>query len=204
MKLLWRILSPFVLIVAFTAPVYAFITASAAPGLPPRQPLPPVTAIPVVAIPSYDSVVPVLVYHDISSADERYTVTPQAFATQMAALHRAGFHTVTAGQMLAFLHDRAQLPDRPLLITFDDGLGSEWRIADRILAKYGMHAVVFATTRQEQHGFYYLHPVEIQAMIKSGLWDMEGRADVKNFYERLRTFRVRVYHTTAATELLKL
>jgi hypothetical protein len=204
MKLLWRILSPFVLIVAFTAPVYAFITASAAPGLPPRQAPPPVTAIPVAAIPSYDSMVPVLVYHDISSAAERYTVTPQAFGTQMAALHRAGFHTVTAGQMLAFLHDHAQLPDRPLLIAFDDGLGSEWRVADRILAKYGMHAVVFATTRQEQHGFYYLHPVEIQAMIKSGRWDMEGRADVKNFYERLRTFRVRVYHTTAATELLKL
>jgi hypothetical protein len=204
MKLLWRILSPFVLIVAFTAPVYAFITASAAPGLPPRQTPPPVTAIPVATIPSYDSMVPVLVYHDISNAGERYTVTPQAFATQMAALHRAGFHTVTARQMLAFLHDHAQLPDRPLLIAFDDGLGPEWRVADPILAKYHMHATAFAITRRVQHGFYYLHPAETEAMIESGRWDMERHADVKKYYVWGRTFRARVYHKTTAKGLLEL
>src|SRR5690348_1808265 len=123
MKLLWRLLRPFLLIAAFTAPVYAFIIASAAPGLPPRQTPPLVTAVPVAAIPSYDSMVPVLLYHDISGADERYTVTAQAFATQMAALHRSGFHTVTARQVVAFLQHHAPLPDRPVLIAFDDGLG---------------------------------------------------------------------------------
>jgi polysaccharide deacetylase len=204
MKRIWRILGSFVLAVAFMAPVYAFIKASAAPALPPRQPPPPVTTVPVVTIPSYHSAVPVLVYHDLSNADERYTVTPQAFATQIAALHRAGFHTITAGQMLGFLHEHARLPDKPFLIAFDDGLGSEWRIADPILAKYRMHAVAFVITRQAQHGFYYLHPAEIQAMIKSGRWDMKSHADVKQYYVRHRTFRARVYHKTTATDLLRL
>jgi hypothetical protein len=202
MKHILRILGSIALLLAFTAPVYAFIKASAAPALPSRQPPPTVKNVPVADILSYDSAVPVLVYHDLSKIDERYTVTPRAFAMQMAALHRAGFHTITAGQMLGFLQEHTQLPDRPLMIAFDDGLGSEWRVADPIFAKYGMHGVVFATTRQEQHGFYYLQPVEIEAMIKSGRWDMEGRGDIKSYYQRLRTFRIRVYHTTTARELL--
>jgi hypothetical protein len=74
-----------------------------------------VTTVPVVTIPSYHSAVPVLVYHDLSNADERYTVTAPAFATQIAALHRAGCHTITAGQMLGFLHEHARLPDKPFL-----------------------------------------------------------------------------------------
>jgi peptidoglycan/xylan/chitin deacetylase (PgdA/CDA1 family) len=89
-------------------------------------------------------------YHEISPAGEtssRLAVPPEAFAEQLAYLRDAGFQTVTASCLAEFLAGRGgPLPDRPVVLTFDDGFEDFHRRAMPLLARYGYTATVFVTT----------------------------------------------------------
>jgi peptidoglycan/xylan/chitin deacetylase (PgdA/CDA1 family) len=94
--------------------------------------------------------VPILMYHEVSPASEtasRLAVPPAAFAAQLAYLHDAGFETVTAGHLAAILAGGAgQLPDRAVVLTFDDGFVDFYSRAMPMLDRYGFTATVFVTT----------------------------------------------------------
>jgi peptidoglycan/xylan/chitin deacetylase (PgdA/CDA1 family) len=125
------------------------------------------------AVPDYHGGVIVLCYHDISARPHnRYTVTPAAFAAQMAALRASGFHTIGAATLAAYLDGaRVSLPRRPLLLTFDDGAKGTWIYADPILRRLGYRATVFLITGDvSHHQPYYLDWSEVEAMARSGRW----------------------------------
>lgn len=89
---------------------------------------------------------PVLMYHHLVSegaASEDTVVTEDSFRAQIAALSEAGYTTVTPEDVIAFVEDGVPLPDKPLMITFDDGYTSNLTIAAPILEEYGMCATVF-------------------------------------------------------------
>jgi peptidoglycan/xylan/chitin deacetylase (PgdA/CDA1 family) len=94
--------------------------------------------------------VPILMYHEIATRHDtgsRLAVSPDSFAAQLAHLDEAGFTTLTvSGLAAALAGEPARLPERPVLITFDDGFADFHREALPVLAKYGFTATVFVTT----------------------------------------------------------
>lgn len=92
--------------------------------------------------------VPVLAYHRVAddgpAALSPWRVTPQAFEAQMRLLRRHGYYTVTPEQMLQHMHQRAPLPGRPVLITFDDAYQDFADAAWPVLQARGFGATVFA------------------------------------------------------------
>jgi peptidoglycan/xylan/chitin deacetylase (PgdA/CDA1 family) len=149
-----------------TRPPYYGVSAQIGVALPRHSPVP-------APAPSYRDGVAILCYHDLSPLPHnRYTVTPAAFAAQMLALHRAGYHTISAADFTAFLAGRhPSLPARPLLITFDDGAKGTWTYADRILGQLGFQATVFLITGDvSHHQPYYLDWPEVEAMQETGRW----------------------------------
>jgi hypothetical protein len=179
-RLPWRLVRVGLLMAALAVPVYFFVRLHASPV--PMQVDPPrvsLAASSLAMVPPYDGALPVLVYHDISSRPGRQTVQPRRFAEQMAALQLAGFHTVSAAQTLAFLRGRSTLPQRPVMIAFDNGLGSAWRVADPILAQHGFRAISFINDeRVGRAGYYYLRAGELEAMMRSGRWELEAQVDL--------------------------
>ncbi len=99
---------------------------------------------------NYRGVVPVLLYHGIDAVPrsrEPYSTTPAEFARQRAMLSGDGFHAISIAQYARFAgRDVEELPDRPILITFDDGRLDSYQGADAILARYGMRATMFVIT----------------------------------------------------------
>jgi len=88
--------------------------------------------------------VPILMYHhfaDDGSPD--VTISGDAFERQMKALHDAGYTTISFEQLRDYVYNGAALPERPLLITIDDGYMSVYDTAYPILKKYGMKATAF-------------------------------------------------------------
>ena len=87
---------------------------------------------------------PVLLYHHF---DENVTadtvVSPGRFREQMIALKEAGYTTVTLRQIVDYVEQGVPLPDKPILITMDDGYTSNLTIAAPILEELGMCATVF-------------------------------------------------------------
>jgi peptidoglycan/xylan/chitin deacetylase (PgdA/CDA1 family) len=119
----------------------------------------------------------VLTYHDINPVgrDSTYIVRPVAFEAQMQMLHAAGYRTLTADQFAAYVQGRFVPAPRSVLITFDDGTAGLWVYADRILARYGFHAVSFVITgRVGTHRPYYLTWPEIAHLSRTGRWDFES------------------------------
>ena len=94
--------------------------------------------------------VPVLMYHEIASATDtasRLAVPPDAFAAQLGYLHDHGFTPLTAGTLAAALADGGQgLPERPIVLTFDDGFADFHAVALPLLRRYDFAATLFVTT----------------------------------------------------------
>jgi peptidoglycan/xylan/chitin deacetylase (PgdA/CDA1 family) len=74
------------------------------------------------------------------------TVTPAAFAAQMAWLVRHRFHAVTQEQAYAALFKGHALPPRPVLITFDDGYRDVYTYALPILRRLHLAATEYVIT----------------------------------------------------------
>lgn len=128
-------------------------------------------------LPRYRHAVPVLVYHGVNDRRDVYSVSRQAFASQMQMLHAAGFEAIGIEQYVRFIHgDGAGLPERPILITFDDGRLDSYRGADRILARYGLRATMFAITAQVGSSRFYADWRELREMAASGRWDVQLHA----------------------------
>ena len=94
--------------------------------------------------------VPVLMYHEIAdqaaSADP-FAVAPDVFARHLAYLREAGFNTLTAGELAAFLADgTGSLPERPVVLTFDDGYGDFYTAALPVMKQHGFTGTLFQTT----------------------------------------------------------
>jgi peptidoglycan/xylan/chitin deacetylase (PgdA/CDA1 family) len=92
--------------------------------------------------------IPILLYHSISEDATRryrpYAIDPGRFREQMEAIAEGGFRTLTVTELASMLADpTAQLPERCLLITFDDGFEEVHRIALPILAGLGLRATAF-------------------------------------------------------------
>ena len=70
--------------------------------------------------------VPVLMYHDVSYLGYGYSKTPEIFKKQMQELKNAGFHTVFFSQLIDFVEQGTPLPDKPIVISIDDGYATNY------------------------------------------------------------------------------
>jgi peptidoglycan/xylan/chitin deacetylase (PgdA/CDA1 family) len=97
--------------------------------------------------------VPVLCFHQVrswragDSPSARTIITPpQRFADQIAALARAGYTTISPDQLLMYLQSGVRLPDRPVLLTFDDASQGQYTTALPVLVKHRFTATFFVMT----------------------------------------------------------
>ena len=91
----------------------------------------------------YTKDVPVLMYHNIADEPNDMTVTPETFRMHMETLAENGYTTVTLDDMVNYVYYGGELPEKPVLITFDDGYYSNYEYAYPVLSELGMKAVIF-------------------------------------------------------------
>ena len=122
--------------------------------------------------------VPILMYHYISvppPGSDRYrlalSVTPANFDAQMAFLKQAGYHAVTLYDLYAYLAQGQALPDKPVILTFDDGYVDALTQAMPILHKYGFVGTFFVLTGPADGGGAGEHLTweQIAAMSATGM-----------------------------------
>ncbi|WP_369215180.1 polysaccharide deacetylase family protein [Streptomyces flavofungini] len=94
--------------------------------------------------------VPILMYHAVAHAPNEAThelsVSPEAFTRQMEVLGERGFTPLTTARLAAVWRSGGELPERPVLITFDDGYEGVHRYALPVLAKHGFASTLFVST----------------------------------------------------------
>ena len=94
---------------------------------------------------AYTKRVPVLMYHMLGEEDGEngMIISPQRFEEQLKSLKDNGYETVTLEQLRDYVTTNSSLPEKPVLITFDDGYLSNYEYAYPLLEQYGYNAAVF-------------------------------------------------------------
>jgi peptidoglycan/xylan/chitin deacetylase (PgdA/CDA1 family) len=144
--------------------------------------------------------VPVLCYHKFSlHKEDAMTVTREAFETQLKFLHDHGYHVITLDQLHDFMDFKAQIPEKSVVITIDDGWRSTYDIAYPLLKRYGYPATLFVYTNLITGSYETLSWDQIREMYANGI-DMqchtkthrslawkEGQESFEHYFESVQT-----------------
>lgn len=113
-----------------------FVEKGSVPGAPEGTKIPEST---------YTAQVPVLLYHHVAEEGQGTDIiSEKRFREHMQVLHENGYHPIFFQDLKDFVQLGTPLPEKPVVITFDDGYESNYTLAYPILQEYGMKATIFA------------------------------------------------------------
>jgi peptidoglycan/xylan/chitin deacetylase (PgdA/CDA1 family) len=97
--------------------------------------------------------VPILMYHQIrnldataTDLDRTWTVSPAQFEGQMDHLVQKGYTTISLDRFAEFIRGGIPLPEKPVILTFDDGWIEHYRVVFPILKRRGMTGTFYIYT----------------------------------------------------------
>ena len=130
--------------------------------------------------------IPIVMYHSILREPKKfgdYIVTPQQLESDLKYLKEKGYTTVTMAEVIAYVKEGAELPEKPVVLTFDDGYYNNYVYAYPLLRKYGMKGVLSIvgdytdkdTELQENNANYsYVTWEQVREMSESGVIEIQN------------------------------
>lgn len=124
--------------------------------------------------------VPIIMYHSILkdiSRSNKYTITPSTLEEDLKYINTNGYNTVTISDLISYVYDNKELPEKPIIITFDDGHYNNYGYVYPLLEKYNMKAVIsivgsytdkFSETDEANLNYSYLRWKDINELISTG------------------------------------
>lgn len=87
--------------------------------------------------------VPILMYHHFSeSPNNSGEVTPKKFREDMELIKGSGYNAIFLNDLLGYLEGSTDLPDNPIVITFDDGYLSNYEFAYPVAKELDMKITI--------------------------------------------------------------
>ncbi len=125
-------------------------------------------------IPAGSVTAPILLYHHVSTNFEtqnsRYNIPPEKFEEQIKWLFDNGYQTITISQLTHLIYYGGEIPQRPVVITFDDGNIDNYEYALPILKKYGFVAT-FYVVETYVNGADMISTDQVKELIQEG-WEI--------------------------------
>lgn len=92
---------------------------------------------------------PILMYHRIGyQPGDGIVVSPELFEKQLLFLKENNYQTISLATWHKSTTQGKKLPDKSIILTFDDGYKDNWEQAAPLLKKYGFSATVFMVAGQ--------------------------------------------------------
>ncbi len=149
-------------------------TVTATPTITPTS-APTATATPSkITIPAGSVTAPILLYHHVSTnsetQDSRYNIPPEKFEEQIKWLFDNGYQTINISELANLIYYGGEIPQRPVVITFDDGNIDNYSNALPILKKYGFVATFFVVETYV-NGEEMISTDQVKELIQNG-WEI--------------------------------
>ena len=124
--------------------------------------------------------VPIIMYQSIlkdPSRSNKYTVTPAVLEEDLKYIKDKGYTTVTIADLISYVYDDSPLPEKPIVLTFDDGHYNNYGYLFPLLEKYDMKAVIsivgsytdkFTETDEANLNYSYLRWKDIKELMDTG------------------------------------
>jgi len=170
-----------------------------------NRPTPTPTQAPLPA----EALVPILMYHYVSElpADaDAYrrdlSVSPEMFEAHLRYLDEAGYHPVTLTDVYLYLTEGYPLPEKPIVLTFDDGYRDAYEVVFPKLLEYGFPGTFFVlATPAHYESEAYLTWAQMEEMSDAGMaLEAHGRdhVDLRN-----RSYEYLVYQILGIKEAVE-
>jgi len=132
--------------------------------------------------------VPILCYHQIrdwrksdKKIDKDYIIPPATFKAHLKMLADSGYHTILPDQLYDYLTKGTPLPDKPIMLTFDDTDGDQFTVGRPELMKYGFKGVFFITFNNIAKNKYYMDRKQVRQLSDEGNTIANHTRDHTNF-----------------------
>lgn len=119
--------------------------------------------------------VPIFVYHSVSpyypsesKYRKKFDVEPNVFEKQMRYLRENGYTAISFDDLINHFSRNLFLPEKSVILTFDDGWENQYRYAFPILKKYNDTATFFIFTNAIGHKHFLTWP-EIKEFVAAGM-----------------------------------
>lgn len=148
-----------------------------------------------------DIKIPILLYHnfvtvvpELEPDDYNYINTPESFEENMKVIIQNGYTPISIKELYDAYNGKIVLPEKPILITFDDGYYSNYEYIYPILKKYKVKASIFVITNnigKEIDNIKYLSWENCLEMQDSGLVEIYSHSTRHIFYNKVPVREVR-------------
>jgi len=88
----------------------------------------------------------ILMYHSVSYNKVFFTVKPENFRRQMDYLYQNKYNVISLSELINFLKNKKEIPQKTVVLTFDDGYEDNYFNVFPILKGYNFPATIFLAT----------------------------------------------------------
>ena len=141
--------------------------------------------------------VPVIMYHGLirdPALQTDYYISPDVFESDLVYLKENGYNTVFISELIDYVYEGIPLPEKPVLLTFDDGYYNNYYYAYPLLKQYNMKASIsiigiytdmFSRTDENNAAYSHLTWTQLKEMAGSGLVEVLNHSyNMHNLKER--------------------
>ena len=114
--------------------------------------------------------VPVLYYHSVDPSEaNEVIISPEKLREELTFIKDSGYTTLTMSELNDYILNNAPIPEKSIVITFDDGYADNYANAFPILKELDMKATIFVISNFTDNDGYYMTSQQIKEMSDYGI-----------------------------------
>lgn len=120
--------------------------------------------------------VPILIYHHIrqlkaedATSSHQFILFPENFENQLKYLQKNNFTSISFKNLSDYFFGTFEIPEKPIIITFDDGIISQYNNAFPVLKKYNFTATFFIFPNPIGRSVNYMSWEQLIEMDQAGM-----------------------------------
>lgn len=147
------------------------------------------TSVPSISENAVDTVcVPIIMYHNIlksNSRSSKFIVTQNQFKEDLEYLKNAGYNTIVMEDLVNYVYNDTPLPEKPIVLTFDDGYYNNYVYAYPMLKEYGFKGVLsvigyytdlYSENGEKNENYSHVTWENIKEMASSGVIELQNHS----------------------------
>lgn len=114
--------------------------------------------------------VPVLYYHSVDPSEaNEVIISPEKLREELTFIKDSGYTTLTMSELNDYILNNAPIPEKSIVITFDDGYADNYANAFPILKELDMKATIFVISNFTDKDGYYMTSQQLKEMADYGI-----------------------------------
>ncbi len=139
-----------------------------------------------VAASSEQIELPIIMYHSLSESwnnKSKYVISPKLFEEDLKLIKEKGYEAIFIKDLIKFVYNEGDLPDKPIIITFDDGYYNNFVYAYPLSIKYNSKIVIspiikcterYSEIDDKNINYSHITWENINEMVKSGFVEIQN------------------------------